>query len=637
MGNVLRFLILRLYIQVFVVFYYTFPYNINKNPYICKLSFQQHYDMKDFIKNVGATIVGIFLFGIIIGIFGVMSLVGMVASGQATKNVKENSVLVLKLQGDLQEQAQDDVLGQLTGNTFNSLGMDAISSAIKKAKANKDIKGIYLETGILSADVAQLQELRDQLVDFKKSGKWIVAYSDNYTQGCYYLATAADKVYINPEGSINWHGIGSQPMFVKDLLAKFGVKMQVIKVGKYKSATEMFTEEKMSDANREQTQRYIQSLWDNMCKDVSKSRNISVAKLNDLADNGVFVANGKMLLAEKMVDGVKYADEMKAEVKKLLKLDADKKISQLSIADMATVKEEGNDGDDEIAVYYAYGDIVDSPAAGSLFSNSHAIVGNDVCKDLEELANDEDVKAVVIRINSGGGSAYASEQMWHQIDLLKKKKPVVISMGGMAASGGYYMSCNANYIFAEPTTLTGSIGIFGVIPNFSDLATNKLGLKFDEVKTNRNALFGSQARMMNEEELTFLQGAITRGYHLFRQRVADGRKMSVDQVEQIAQGHVFTGEDALKIKLVDELGGLDKAVAKAAALAKTKSYYTQGYPAPLDFFDQLLQESTDNGSYLDGKLKTSLGTLYEPMKMVNNITTMDRIQARMPWWLNINN
>lgn len=593
--------------------------------------------MKDFIKNVGATIVGIFLFGIIIGIFGVMSLVGMVASGQATKNVKENSVLVLKLQGDLQEQAQDDVLGQLTGNTFNSLGMDAISSAIKKAKANKDIKGIYLETGILGADVAQLQELRDQLVDFKKSGKWIVAYSDNYTQGCYYLATAADKVYINPEGSINWHGIGSQPMFVKDLLAKFGVKMQVIKVGKYKSATEMFTEEKMSDANREQTQRYIQSLWDNMCKDVSKSRNISVAKLNDLADNGVFVANGKMLLAEKMVDGVKYADEMKAEVKKLLKLDADKRISQLSIADMATVKEEGNDGDDEIAVYYAYGDIVDSPAAGSLFSNSHAIVGNDVCKDLEELANDDDVKAVVIRINSGGGSAYASEQMWHQIDLLKKKKPVVISMGGMAASGGYYMSCNANYIFAEPTTLTGSIGIFGVIPNFSDLATNKLGLKFDEVKTNRNALFGSQARMMNEEELTFLQGAITRGYHLFRQRVADGRKMTVDQVEQIAQGHVFTGEDALKIKLVDELGGLDKAVAKAAALAKTKSYYTQGYPAPLDFFDQLLQESTDNGSYLDGKLKTSLGTLYEPMKMVNNITTMDRIQARMPWWLNINN
>ena len=593
--------------------------------------------MKDFIKNVGATIVGIFLFGIIIGIFGVMSLVGMVASGQATKNVKENSVLVLKLQGDLQEQAQDDVLGQLTGNTFNSLGMDAISSAIKKAKANKDIKGIYLETGILSADVAQLQELRDQLVDFKKSGKWIVAYSDNYTQGCYYLATAADKVYINPEGSINWHGIGSQPMFVKDLLAKFGVKMQVIKVGKYKSATEMFTEEKMSDANREQTQRYIQSLWDNMCKDVSKSRNISVAKLNDLADNGVFVANGKMLLAEKMVDGVKYADEMKAEVKKLLKLDADEKISQLSIADMANVKEEGNDGDDEIAVYYAYGDIVDSPAAGSLFSNSHAIVGNDVCKDLEELANDDNVKAVVIRINSGGGSAYASEQMWHQIDLLKKKKPVVISMGGMAASGGYYMSCNANYIFAEPTTLTGSIGIFGVIPNFSDLATNKLGLKFDEVKTNRNALFGSQARMMNEEELTFLQGAITRGYHLFRQRVADGRKMSVDQVEQIAQGHVFTGEDALKIKLVDELGGLDKAVAKAAALAKTKSYYTQGYPAPLDFFDQLLQESTDNGSYLDGKLKTSLGTLYEPMKMVNNITTMDRIQARMPWWLNINN
>lgn len=593
--------------------------------------------MKDFIKNVFATAVGILLFFVVAGLFGVMSLVGMIASGQATKTLKDNSVLVIKLSGDLQEQAQDNVLGQLTGNKFNTIGLDATMNAIDKAKANKEIKGIYLEPGIFTADMAQIQELREKLTEFKKSGKWIVAYSDMYTQGGYYLASVADKVYINPQGSINWHGIGAQPVFVKDVLAKFGVRMQVIKVGKYKSATEMFTEDRMSDANREQTQRYIQGLWNHVCNEVAKSRGLSVQRLNELADNGIFTANGSMLVADKMADGVKYADEMKAEVKKLLKIDDDKRISQVTVSDMANVKDTENDGDDEIAVYYAYGDIVDSPVSGGAFSNSHSIVGNDVCRDLAALADDDDVKAVVIRINSGGGSAYASEQMWHQIDMLKKKKPVVVSMGGMAASGGYYMSCNANYIFAEATTLTGSIGIFGVIPNMSDLLTNKLGLKFDEVKTNRNALFGTQARMMNDEETGLMQAAINRGYELFRKRVADGRKMTVAQVEKIAQGHVFTGEDALKIKLVDELGGLDKAIAKAAVLAKTKSYYTASYPGQKDFMDQLLDDTAGQGSYLDGKMKAAMGTMYGPMMMINSITNMDRIQARMPFWLNINN
>ena len=591
--------------------------------------------MKDFIKNVGATVVGIFAFFIIIGIFSLMSLIGIVASSQTTQTVMDNSVLVLKLSGDIQEQGQDDILGQLTGNTMNTIGLDQTLSAIKKAKTNKNIKGIYIEPGILTADMAQLQELRNQLADFKKSGKWIVAYSDLYTQGAYYLSSVADKVYINPEGTINWHGLGSQPMFVKDLLAKFGVKMQVIKVGKYKSATEMFTGDSMSEANREQTQRYIQGLWDNICKDVSKSRNISVEKLNQLADNGIFTANGKMLAQAKMVDGTLYTDEVKAEIKKLLKIDADETINQLSIADMANVIDDSNDGDDEIAVYYAYGDIVEANVGGGL-SGSHSIVGNDVCSDLEALANDDNVKAVVIRINSGGGSAYASEQMWHQIDVLKKKKPVVVSMGGMAASGGYYMSCNANYIFAEPTTLTGSIGIFGMIPNFSELLTNKLGLKFDEVKTNRNSLFGSQARSMNDEEIGYLTTAIQRGYELFRKRVADGRKLTTEQVEEIAQGHVFTGEDALKIKLVDELGGLDKAIAKAASLAKTNSYYTNSYPAQKEWIDQLLEQATNRSSYLDEQMRLSLGYLYEPMMMINNINNMDRIQARMPFWMNIN-
>lgn len=589
--------------------------------------------MKEFIKYVLATFVGLLLFLVVFGIFGVMSLVGMVASGEATKNVKENSVLVVNLSGVMEERASENVLGQFTGNAFSNLGLEETLSAIKKAKANENIKGIYIECGALSADMAQMQELRDQLLDFKKSGKWIVAYGDVYTQGAYYISTTANKLYVNPQGCIDWHGIGVEPIFVKDLLAKFGVKMQVIKVGKYKSATEMFTGSEMSEANREQTQRYIDGLWENVCKGVSTSRKISVEKLNQLADNSMVTADAQTLVKEKMVDGLLYAEQVKAEVKKMLDIEEDEDICQLSVADMVNVKDESVRGDDMIAVYYAYGDIVQSSVAGSMLSNTNAIVGADVCKDLEKLAKDDDVKAVVIRINSGGGSAYASEQIWHQVELLRKEKPVVVSMGGKAASGGYYMSCNANYIFAEPTTLTGSIGIFGIVPDHSELLTQKLGLKFDAVKTNRNSLFGTSSRPMNEEEIGYLTASISRGYDLFRKRVADGRKMTVEQVEAIAQGHVYTGEDALKIKLVDELGGLDKAVAKAAQLAKTKSYYTCNYPEPDDFWDQLMNETS--GSYLDGKMRTALGVLYEPVMMLQTINQVDRVQARLPFWLNV--
>ena len=589
--------------------------------------------MKEFIKYVLATFVGLLLFLVVFGIFGVMSLVGMVASGEATKNVKENSVLVVNLSGVMEERASENVLGQFTGNAFSNLGLEETLSAIKKAKANENIKGIYIECGALSADMAQMQELRDQLLDFKKSGKWIVAYGDVYTQGAYYISTTANKLYVNPQGCIDWHGIGVEPIFVKDLLAKFGVKMQVIKVGKYKSATEMFTGSEMSEANREQTQRYIDGLWENVCKGVSTSRKISVEKLNQLADNSMVTADAQTLVKEKMVDGLLYAEQVKAEVKKMLDIEEDEDICQLNVADMVNVKDESVRGDDMIAVYYAYGDIVQSSVAGSMLSNTNAIVGADVCKDLEKLAKDDDVKAVVIRINSGGGSAYASEQIWHQVELLRKEKPVVVSMGGKAASGGYYMSCNANYIFAEPTTLTGSIGIFGIVPDHSELLTQKLGLKFDAVKTNRNSLFGTSSRPMNEEEIGYLTASISRGYDLFRKRVADGRKMTVEQVEAIAQGHVYTGEDALKIKLVDELGGLDKAVAKAAQLAKTKSYFTCNYPEPADFWDQLMNETS--GSYLDGKMRTALGVLYEPVMMLQTINQVDRVQARLPFWLNV--
>lgn len=589
--------------------------------------------MKEFIKYVLATVVGLFLFGVIIVAIGAMSVVGMVSASQATKNVEENSVLVIDLSGMMSERSDGSIITDLMGSGAGTEGLQETLKAVKKAKSNKDIKGIYIEAGAFSTDFASAQELRETLADFKKSGKWIVAYADSYTQGAYYLASVANKVYINPSGMLDWHGLGASPIFVKDLLAKFGVQIQVIKVGKYKSATEMFTEDRMSDFNRQQTQAYIDGIWANMCKGVSESRKVSTAQLNQYADSLVTFSNAKDLVKKKLVDGLLYTDQVKKEVKKLLKLEDDETVNQISVADMQHVKEKTTDGE-EIAVYYAYGDIVDTPIEGGLFNSNHMIVGSEVCKDLEGLMNDDDVKAVVLRINSGGGSAYASEQMWHQISLLKQKKPVVVSMGGMAASGGYYMSCNANWIVAEPTTLTGSIGIFGMIPDHSQLLTQKLGIKFDEIKTNKNATMGTPARPMSAEELSYLTQYISRGYNLFRQRVADGRKLTTAQVEAIAQGHVFLGQDALKIKLVDELGGLEKAIAKAAKLAKLDEYYTSDYPGKSDFLDQLMA-ATEKDNYLDEQLRLGLGGFYEPFLLLKSMNQQNMMQARLPFFLNI--
>jgi len=591
--------------------------------------------MKDFLKYVFATVVGIIVFSVVIGLLSMMSLIGMVASGEATKTVKDNSVLVLNLSGQMEEQAEDNLMSMFGNTGTNQLGLRETLSAIKKAKNCKEIKGIYMEAGIFSADIAQMQEIRQALLDFKKSGKWIVAYGDIYTQGTYYLSSVADKVYLNPQGEIDWHGIGAQPMFVKDLLAKFGVRMQVLKVGKYKSATEMFTEEKMSDFNRQQMQVYIDGLWQNICQEVAASRKLTVKDLNDYADSLITFSTQQDLVAKKMADGLLYHDQIKGEVKKLLKLKEKDDINQVSVTDMQNVKEDA-DGD-EIAIYYAYGDIVDDPTTGMLQGGGHQIVSGDVCKDLEKLMNDDDVKAVVIRVNSPGGSAYASEQIWRQVSLLKEKKPVVISMGGYAASGGYYISCNANWIVAEPTTLTGSIGIFGMIPDLSQLVTQKLGVKFDEVKTNKYSTFGNNmARPMSAEETAFMQRYIERGYATFRQRVADGRKLTIEQVEENAQGHVFLGQDALKLKLVDELGGLDQAVAKAATLAKIDEYHTSPYPAKASIMEQLLKNmEQESNTYLDTRMRAMLGEYYEPFYLMMTMNKQAAVQARLPFWLNI--
>ena len=591
--------------------------------------------MKDFIKNVLATMVGMFGFFIVMGVIGMMSIIGMIASGNAAQNVKKNSVFVLNLSGTISEQGSENPLSMFTGDNSLNSGLNDILSSIKKAKANDDIKGIYIEAGALAANYATLQEIRNALADFRKSGKWIVAYGDFYTQGAYYVASVADKVYINPKGIVDWHGIGAQTMFYKDFMAKFGVKWEVVKVGTFKSATETFTEEKMSDANRLQTQTFIDGTWRNVCNAVSKSRGISVDSLNSYADSYLALQATETLVKAKMVDGMMYGDQVKDAVKKMMKLEKDDDISQLTLNDMLNVKDGKVEGS-EIAVYYAEGDIVQDPKAATMFGNNNYIASRKVCKDLEDLMNDDDVKAVVVRINSGGGDAYASEQMWHQMSELRKVKPVVVSMGDYAASGAYYMSAPASWIVAQPNTLTGSIGIFAVIPDLSGLVTTKLGVRFDEVKTNRNSTFGNlMARPFNAEEKAMLQVSVNRGYSLFRQRVAEGRRLPVESVEKIAQGRVWLATDALNIKLVDQLGGIDDAVKKAAQLAKLKDYYTSDYPAAASWMDNLLNSMSSSGTYLDEQLRQTLGDFYQPFTMLRSIDKREAIQARIPYAISI--
>lgn len=596
--------------------------------------------MKDFGKYVLATIVGIFVTMILFTVLGLMSIVGMVASGEATKTVSDNSVLVLNLNGIIDEQSQDNIFSRLTGGEVSETGLNDILAAIKKAKDNDNVKGIYIEGGVVQTGYSTLYEIRQALLDFKKSKKFVVAYADQYTQGAYYVASVADKLYVNPSGMVDIHGVGSQTMFVKDLYAKFGIHYQIIKVGKYKSATEMYSEDHMSDANREQVSAYINGIWNTITKGICESRKITAEQLNTYADNLTMLQDAVELQRMKLVDGLLYTDEVKAEVKKLLKIDEDDTISQISVGEMKNVREKKQKGE-EIAVYYAYGQIVDSPLTGINNMGSASIVGNTMSKDLEDLMNDDDVKAVVLRVNSPGGSAYASEQIWHAVTNLKAKKPVVVSMGDYAASGGYYISCNANWIIAEPTTLTGSIGIFGVIPEASDLLNNKLGLHFDEVKTNKHttmasSVFGFLSRPFDAEETEMMQNYINRGYSLFRKRVADGRKQTVDQIENIAQGHVWLGQDAIGIKLVDQLGSIDDAIAKAAKLAKLDEYYTEEYPGAIDMMDQLLNASeASKGNYLDEQMRLMLGDWYLPFLTMKAATEKSPVQAAMPFILNI--
>jgi protease-4 len=586
--------------------------------------------MKEFFKMTGATVVGLFVFTIVAFLIAMMTLSGMMAASEATPSVQKNSVLVLKLDGSLSDHGTTSLRDELQGNTSQTL--EDMLTAIKQAKTNDKVAGIYLEGGSFGADPAQVEEIYDALQDYKISGKWLVAYADSYNAFTYYLASAADKIYLNPQGVVDWHGLGGKMMYFKPLLDKIGIKFNVFKCGKYKSATEPLINDHMSDEARAQTTRFIQGTWDKIVATVSKNRKISADTLNAYADRYIGVEDAKNFQKYHLVDGLLYADQMKANIKKRLGLDNDDMISQVSASDLAsTVKESKGD---EIAVYYAEGEIVDEASPQSMFNSGSMIVGKDMADDLNGLADDDGVKAVVIRVNSPGGSAYASEQIWHAIKDLAKRKPVVVSMGGYAASGGYYISAPADYIVAEPTTLTGSIGIYGVSIDRSKLLTGKLGINADYVQTNRNSTMGDDMAPMTTEQLSLMQASVNRGYRLFKSRVADGRAMTMDRVEQLAQGHVYLGMDAKKLKLVDALGGLDVAVAKAAKLASLSDWHTASYPGAEDMLDQMMDLfSSSTGSYLDGQLRAVLGDDYGAYMMMRRATSMSRLQARLPYEL----
>ena len=587
--------------------------------------------MKDFFKNVFATMLGLFLFGIVMSFMGFMCLIGIIASSSSTTKIEDNSVLVLKLDGSMTEQEEENMMNSLQG--ISSLSFEGTMKAIKKAKDDDKVAGIYLEAGQFGADLAQAEEIEKALLDFRKSGKWIIAYGENYSTLGYYLASTANKIYLNKDGMIEWSGIGGEKVYYKNLLAKVGIKFVTTKVGKYKSAVEQLTADNISDADREQTQRYLDGWWNTILATVAKNRSLNKDSLNAYADRVITLEAPENMQKYKLVDGLIYNDQIADIVRKQLGIDKEDDINKLTVDDINA--DDTPVTGEHIAVYYAYGDIVDKASPQSIFQDDRQIVGNDMCKDLEDLAKDDNVKAVVIRVNSGGGSAYASEQIWHQISELKKVKPVVVSMSGAAASGGYYLSSNANWIVADPTTITGSIGIFGLFLDRSELYTKKLGINYAEVKTNRNSVFGASGHPFTPEQLSLLQNNVNRGYMLFKKRVAEGRKMTMEQVENIAQGRVWLGQDAIKLKLVDQLGGLDDAIAKAAKLAKMSDYETVSYPSPLSTWEQLLGSYVGGDDLLNGKMQAYLGEFYEPFKIINDAKHMDKVQARMPYIIKI--
>ena len=587
--------------------------------------------MKDFLKFTIATVAGIIISSVVLFFISILVVFSMVSSSESETQVRKNSVMMLDLNGTLTERSQENPLDFLMKEDYKTYGLDDILSSIRKAKENEDIKGIYIQATSLGAGFASLEEIRDALKDFKESGKFIVAYGDTYTQNLYYLSSVADKVLLNPQGMLEWRGLAATPMFFKDLLEKIGVEMQIFKVGTYKSAVEPFISTEMSPANREQVNVYLSSIWGQITSSVTESRNLSVEALNKEADRMLMFYPAEESVKNGLVDTLIYKNDVRDYLKNIVGIDKDDNMPVLGIQDMINVKKNvpRDKSGNVIAVYYAYGEI----DGGSSASTDEGINSEKVIKDLRKLKDDENVKAVVLRVNSPGGSAYGSEQIWYAINQLKKEKPVIVSMGDYAASGGYYIACNADTIVAEPTTLTGSIGIFGMMPNAKGL-TEKLGVNFDVVKTNPYADFGNLTRPMNDGEKGLMQMYVNKGYELFLTRCSDGRGISMEELDKIAQGRVWTGSTAKELGLVDELGGLDKALEIAIAKAGVDAYTVMNYPKKEGFLESLM--NTNPGNYIKARmLNGKMNDVYRQFSIIENFDKIDRIQARVPFELNI--
>lgn len=586
-----------------------------------------------FIGNVLATIVGLFVFFMLL-FFGIV-LIGMVFGGDSDKvKIKDNSVIELDL-----SKVKQDYGGKFNFTDFNYFeakndGVVDVLNAIEAAKSDDKIKGISIVNNTSMLGIAQRKAVRDKLEEFKKSGKFVVAYSNAYSQGEYYMDSVADTLYVNPVGELDFKGLATEILFFKDFQEKTGVKMEVIRHGKYKSAVEPFLENEMSPANREQMTVLLNSIWSTVVDDISKSRKIPVDSLNAIANN-LGARTPEMAKAKKLIDKIGYEDEYHDGIRKALKVEKDEEYNKVSILDYARDVANTNADyttKDRIAIIYAQGEILSGEGDVTYIGEGS------MRRSLEDARNDENVKAIVLRIDSPGGSALTSELIWREIELTKKKKPVIVSMGNLAASGGYYIACNANTIFAEPNTITGSIGVFGTLPNFSPLA-KKIGINAEQVRTHQNASGYSVFEPLDENYKNVVLEGVEHIYNTFVSRVATGRKMTFAQVDSIAQGRVWAGKDAVKIGLVDKLGGLDAAIKHAASVAKIKEYKTETYPEYNKTFEDMLRGLTGGVSMFQSRealIKEQIGEEgYQVIEQIRRAKQQRGVQALMPFQLNI--
>ncbi len=597
--------------------------------------------MKQFFKFMFASMLGTFITIMLASFFSMViffaMLSGVISSAsedtQKVTKVEDNSVLHIKLSNAIQDRTSDNPFENFNFQTFepaNNLGLDQILESIEKAKNDDRIEGIYLDLTSINTGMATVEEIRDALNDFKKSKKWIISYSEVYTQKTYYLASVADKVYLNPAGIMELRGLANQLMFFKNMLEKLEIDVQIIRHGKFKSAVEPFMLEKMSDSNREQMQKILNTMWGSMLNQVSGSRSIKISKINKLADE-LKIQDAKDAKKYNFVDGLMYKDELLAELRKKLKVGEDDEIQYVSLGKYMKAKskkkKKKTSSDNKIAVVYASGSIVSGT------SDKDNMGSETISKAIREARLDDDVKAIVLRVNSPGGSALASDVMWREVVLAKKAKPVVVSMGDVAASGGYYIACAADKIVASEKTITGSIGVFGVIPNMQGFFNNKMGITFDGVKTNEHGDIMTVFRPLTAEEKDIIQLGVEKIYDDFITKVADGRGMTKEEIDAIGQGRVWVGADALEIGLVDEIGGLTKAIDIAKGLAKIEDFETEAYPKRKDPFEELIKELS--GDIETRMLKNNLGENYKYYQKMQSISNQSGVMARLPFDMDI--